>query len=42
MGEEMFVMHCIGRSELVPGIHMDVVRAYKNMHVGLTFHSLEF
>jgi len=42
MGEEMFAMYHIGRCELVLGIHMDVVRAYKNMHVGLTFHSLEF
>ncbi len=25
---------------LALGVHMDVINAYKNMHVGLTFHSI--
>jgi hypothetical protein len=40
MGEDMFVMCHIGRHELVLKIHMDVVRAYNKIHVGLTFHSI--
>jgi len=28
MGEDMFLMHKIGRCELAPRVHMDVVRAY--------------
>ncbi len=42
MGEEMFMIYRIGKCELVPRIHMYVVKAYKKMHVGLTFQSLEF
>jgi hypothetical protein len=31
MGEDMLLMHDIRRCELVPRVHMDVVRAYNKM-----------
>jgi hypothetical protein len=38
MGEDMFVMCSIEKCELVFGVHMDVVKAYNKLYVGLTFH----
>jgi hypothetical protein len=35
MDEEMFMMCCIGKCELVPKIPMDVVKAYNKMHASL-------
>jgi hypothetical protein len=40
MGEDIFVMHHIGKHEFAPGVHLDVVRAYNKMHESLTFHSI--
>jgi hypothetical protein len=40
MGEDMFVMHHIGRRELALGIHMDVVNTYNKMRASLPFHSI--
>jgi hypothetical protein len=34
MGEEMFVMHRLGRWELAPRHGLEVVHAYKKMHEG--------
>jgi hypothetical protein len=40
MGEDMFLMHHIGRRELVVGIHMDFVNTYNKMRASLPFHSI--
>jgi len=40
MGEDMFVMCHIGRHELAHEVHMDVIKAYNNMHASLTSHSI--
>jgi hypothetical protein len=32
-GDEMFIMHYIGRHELMFGIHLDAIKEYNKMHV---------
>jgi hypothetical protein len=33
MGDEIFIMHYIGRHELMFGIHLNAIKAYNKMHV---------
>jgi hypothetical protein len=40
MSEDMFVMRCIRRCELVLRVHMDVVKVYNKIDACLTFHSI--
>ncbi len=40
MGEDMFVMHHGGRRELVPKVHVDVVKVYNKIHACLTSNSI--
>ncbi len=40
MGEDMFVIHHDGRRELVPKVHVDVVKVYNKIHACLTSNSI--
>jgi hypothetical protein len=40
MGEDMFVMRHGGKRELVPKVHVDVVKVYNKIHACLTSNSI--